>query len=66
MCRNKVKNIWVGVHNFDLATLTGYMQHKLVVFLIKTKQLNNSNDTFACRLSDIMWLINENNKEQWD
>lgn len=37
MCRNKVKNIWVGVHNFDLATFTGYMQLNLVVFLTKTK-----------------------------
>jgi len=66
MCRNKVKSIWVGVHNFDLATFTGYTQQSLVIFLTKTKQLNNGNDTFACRLSDIMWLINENNKEQWD
>lgn len=37
MCRNKVKNIWVGVYNFDLATFTGYTQLNLVVFLTKTK-----------------------------
>lgn len=37
MCRNKVKNIWVGVHNFDLATFTGYTQPNLVGFFTKTK-----------------------------